>query len=162
MKKRGGRLLKKSLHAVINAVFTVIILTGAAIAGLRVCGIQLYSVLTGSMEPELPVGSICLIDRRYSFSELIPGDIITFRLSDDSVVTHRAVRIIGDTVYTRGDANNAEDSSPVTEEGYIGKCILSLPKTGYIVRFIRSRIGLPLLAALIVFLIAADRCLGRA
>ncbi|HRU41715.1 MAG TPA: signal peptidase I, partial [Candidatus Diapherotrites archaeon] len=63
-----------------------------------------------------------------------------------SIVTHRVTEIIakdGNLLFeTRGDANNTDDSRPVTEDQLIGKVILRVPYGGYVARFIRSPIGL--------------------
>ncbi len=162
MKMRGGERLRRVLHPVINGVIALIVVIAAAILVLLCCGIRQYVVLTGSMEPEIPVGSVCFVRSRYPFSEVSAGDIITFRDVSGAVVTHRAARLEENRIFTKGDANNLEDENPVTAENFLGKAVLTVPGLGKPLRFLRSRTGMLLFAAVILLLILADHRLdGR-
>lgn len=55
--------------------------------------------------------------------------------------------------------NSKKDNTYFHEESYIGKCIFSIPKLGYIVQFLRSGYGIMGVAGLILLLIIADRTL---
>lgn len=144
--------MKKALR------ITGIVLEGlfaAAAVGLILLyffGIRFYIVTTGSMSPAIPEGSLCVVNRNVPFSEIVPGDVISFRIGENATVTHRAVRIEAGGIVTQGDANNAEDT-PVTESTYVGKTVWSIPRLGYAVRFLRSRAGITAAIALFVLLL---------
>ena len=75
----------------------------------KIFGYEIYNVISGSMEPEIPVGSLILVAPSQPES-IIEGDIIAFE-STDSVVTHRVVenkKLEGELI-TKGDANEKED-----------------------------------------------------
>ena len=68
-------------------------------------GVGVAVVLSGSMEPELSVDDVIFVRAQESYAE---GDIVVFQ-NGGSVVVHRIVKLDGETVVTKGDANNAED-----------------------------------------------------
>src|SRR5687768_3924255 len=81
----------------------------------RVLNLQAVVVLTGSMEPALPVGSIAFVQKSGP-ENVSAGDILTFYRPDVQqrvLVTHRVVAVIGDrngqAFKTQGDANTEED-----------------------------------------------------
>lgn len=79
-----------------NAVLAVLVALAAflaiAFAGVRLVGLTPYAVLTGSMEPELPVGSLVYI-RDVDPSDVKPGDAITFELESGTLVTHEVFEV---------------------------------------------------------------------
>lgn len=161
MKKRGGSTLRKILRFAVNGVIALFAVNAAAIVLLLIFGIRAYVVRTGSMEPEIKTGSICFVDSRAEFADIKQGDVITFSVSKGTAVTHRAVRIEDGCVYTKGDANNAEDEEAVTQESFIGKCVFNIPMIGNAVRFLRSPYGIVAVVMLIILLIAGDHLLDR-
>lgn len=105
----------------------------AAAVLISVSGIRCYAVLTGSMEPVLPVGSL-LVVVPMSFDELKVGQDITYKTAGGTV-THRIVAIdqAARTVTTQGLTNNVADT-PVTAENIVGRVQLCLPWMGYPVK----------------------------
>ena len=108
-------------------------------------------ILSGSMEPVIPTGSICLIsgtDRRG-----VPGRIVAYELQDHLVV-HRisSGASDGQTFITKGDSNDTPDPAPVAEEQIRGRAIGTIPYAGYGALFLRSRKGVLLLAVALFFL----------
>jgi signal peptidase len=101
-----------------------------------VLGYQSLTVVSGSMEPTLGVGSV-VIDEVISPLDARPGDIVTFK---DPLrprqLTHRLqrMRVEGDTAYmvTLGDANDAPEHWTVQADGHIGRVVAHLPKLGYV------------------------------
>ena len=79
-----------------NALLTTLIVAAAALAiafaGVRLVGLVPYAVLSGSMEPELPVGSLVYV-RAVDPSEVAVGDTITFELESGTLVTHEVYEI---------------------------------------------------------------------
>ena len=104
---------------------------------ISVSGIRCYAVLTGSMEPVLPVGSL-LVVVPMSFDELKVGQDITYKTAGGTV-THRIVAIdqAARTVTTQGLTNNVADT-PVTAENIVGRVQLCLPWMGYPVKILND------------------------
>lgn len=119
----------------------------------RVIGINEYTVITPSMEPTIPVGSIVLV-KPIEFDEIKEGDIVSYysKNHSDVVVTHRVVSIETDSgkLITKGDANNSADVNPVSKQQIIGVVIYSLPKTGIYLQNIVSVQGLLLVLAMFI------------
>ena len=161
MKMRGSKMIWHFLRFIVNGIIILAVLTALTSLILLLFGIRSYIVLTGSMEPQIPVGSICLVDQSYDFQDIKCGDIITFRTSEKMVVTHRVVSVQESSLCTKGDANNTEDEKAVTAESFIGKCILTLPGSGYVVRFVRSLHGIVIISIFIVLIILADSILDK-
>lgn len=96
-------------------------------------GYQMYTVISGSMEPVLPVGSLVYV--KYQEPESIEKkDIIAFYGSNDSssIITHRVVynkKLSGEFV-TKGDANMEKDMNPISYNQYMGKVVLMIPVIG--------------------------------
>ena len=58
-----------------------------------VLGMQCYTVISESMEPEIPKGAVIYV-RKIPFSRIRPKDVITYRIGQkEGTVTHRVVRI---------------------------------------------------------------------
>ena len=104
-------------------------------------------VLSGSMEPAIPVGGIVVI-KPVDPETLKTGDIICFQLSEDTSVTHRIINITDEGLVTKGDANEDPDQWTVKKENVIGKVILTIPFIGYLGYFVRTPTGLILLIVL--------------
>jgi signal peptidase len=106
-------------------------------------GWQLLPVLSGSMEPAIPVGSIVAV-HPVPARALRVGDVITFadRGNPDVLVTHRIVSLeerAGQQVaVTKGDANNTTDSWNVPIDQTVGRVNFSLPYIGYLVVWLGS------------------------
>jgi len=104
-------------------------------------------VYSGSMEPAIPVGGIVII-KPVNPETLKIGDIICFKLSEPTSITHRIKNITDEGFITQGDANNAPDQWIVKKENVIGKAILTIPFIGYIGYFVRTPTGFILLILL--------------
>jgi signal peptidase I len=101
-----------------------------------VFGYQSLTVISGSMEPTLGVGSV-VIDEVITPPDAHPGDIVTFKDPlHPRQLTHRLqkVRVEGDTYYmtTLGDANDVPEHWTVPSTGHIGRVVAHLPKLGYV------------------------------
>lgn len=104
-------------------------------------GIQSFVVLTGSMSPLIPQGSVVYSQKLNDYGK---GDIITFE-QGGVTVTHRVVEKItenGKTLYkTRGDANNISDSEPIPAENVVGKVELFVPEIGKLIMYLKTMQG---------------------
>lgn len=91
------------------------VLLAVALAAPRVLGLTPFVVLSGSMEPTYPVGSLVYV-RSVDASELRVGDPVTFTLEGrEAVATHRVIEVDAESasLRTQGDANDEPDGSPV-------------------------------------------------
>lgn len=95
--------------------------------------LQTYSVISESMEPNIPVGSLLYV-KEVSPDELQENDVITFYGKKGSVVTHRIVSFSEDGIVTKGDANQEVDLAKVQETQILGKVVLSIPFLGYLIQ----------------------------
>lgn len=100
-------------------------------------GIQSYIVRSGSMEPGIPTGSICMVDTKYEFQKIRVNDVIAFRMGSN-LVTHRVIQMTEDGLITKGDHNDVDDGLTTTEENYVGKNIMTIPCLGYILSWIQT------------------------
>lgn len=143
----GGRQMANTKKLVLGVrIFNFLVgaVTLAVLAGAflltapRLLGIRPYIVLSGSMEPAVPTGALAYVDTKDKNIE--EGDIITFRLSDDSTeITHRAVKIADEGIYTKGDANLLSDAVPVEKDMLVGTFRFYIPWIGFpLSRFSRS------------------------
>ena len=122
---------------ILNVIGTIIIILVIALCLLlalpRFFGINGYTILSGSMEPTIPVGSVVYTKMIADPTELEVGDIVIFYegLGDVPVVhrlleNHKSER----EIITKGDANTAEDLMPVPYQNIIGKDVLHVPMLG--------------------------------
>lgn len=149
--------MAKKICNVLSAILLVIL---AAVALLlivpKVMGMQEMAVLTGSMSPGIPVGSIVYV-KETDASALQVGDVVTYKLTDSTYVTHRiaAIDTADGTVTTKGDANDAEDASPVPYANILGRMVFHVPYLGYVSIYAKTPIGIAALCgvAIVVLLL---------
>lgn len=99
----------------------------------RAFGYHIYTVISGSMEPAISVGSLLYIQKTQP-EDMKEDDIIAFYGGKDatSIITHRVVenRVLMGEFITKGDANAREDVSPISYDDFIGIVRISIPKAG--------------------------------
>lgn len=110
----------------------------------RFFGYQIYSVISGSMEPEIPVGSLVYIGTMEP-EDAQEGDVVAFYGARDSasIITHRVVenRVFMGELITKGDANREADMNPVPYENFIGRVEHSFPGAGTFAELFTSHMG---------------------
>nr|WP_289038087.1 signal peptidase I [uncultured Allobacillus sp.] len=160
----GKKLANWIGTVIMTLLVAIVLLVGFAIMQVKddpqgapsLFGYTLMNVLTGSMEPEIAPGDIVLITEAKS-SQLQQNDVITFRDSENTIVTHRINEVIsenGETVYqTKGDANNTVDEELITTDQIIGSVAFTIPNAGHFSDFIKNPIVLAVLSGLIVFIL---------
>lgn len=125
------------------------------LVGVRLIGLAPYKVLSGSMEPTYPVGSMIYV-RGIDADEISVGMPLTFRTSGGVVATHRVVEITeldGSVAYiTQGDAN-AHPDPPVVYAAVVGSPVFCIPHLGYVSTWIQSEAGVIAGVALIALLL---------
>ena len=133
--------IKRVFFIAYEVLSTALITVGSILAILYLCGLRFYYVKTGSMGELMPVGSLCVVSTYSSFERIETGDVISFRVSDGMLATHRAIRITEQGILTQGDVNNTADSDPVTKENYIGKTVFAVPEIGAVLIFFQTLSG---------------------
>lgn len=134
-----GRAL--SFVALLLAVLAAAVLIVVPMA----TGSQTYSVLTNSMRPHLPPGTL-LVSRPVAFQDLRVGDVITYQLESGQadVITHRIVTTSadqqGNTLFiTQGDNNALPDEAPVREIQVRGKLFYAVPYAGFLANWLGNQ-----------------------
>lgn len=96
------------------------------------------TVLTGSMEPKLPPGTLVVV-RPTPVDDIKIGDVVTYQLQPGKpdVVSHRVIEVrsisSGDVeLITKGDNNGAADPNPVTAQQVRGTVWYSVPYIGWL------------------------------
>ncbi len=92
-------------------------------------GFMMFRVVTGSMEPTIPVGAL-LVTKQVDIESIRLDDIICFRTQEaeiwGKIVTHRVVGIFEGLdgrplLETKGDANLVMDGFLVDQRNFVGK-----------------------------------------
>ncbi len=149
---------KKSPVSILFSALGTILLILLIVACLpltvpRLLGFELYTVISGSMEPEIPVGSLVFV------KDVLPEDVaekevIAFYGGKDSnaIITHRVEEnnVLMGQFITKGDANADVDINPVDYDDLIGRVELSIPQVGTLAQFLTSMDGKLAAAGVIV------------
>ena len=137
-------ILKKTWNVVSTALVALVVLCAIFLMGSRLLGFRVFTIISGSMEPEYSVGDLIYV-KPVDVDSIKVGDDITFILNEDLVVaTHRVVRIDAEKkhFYTKGLANEIEDNDPVHFNNVIGVPQFSIPKLGYVSDFVQHPPGM--------------------
>jgi signal peptidase len=117
-------------------ILGAVAILAAAVVVPRLGGATPYTVLTSSMEPGLPPGTLVVV-RPVPIEEVSTGDVITYQLEsgDPTVVTHRVVGLsttLGGekSLITQGDSNDIPDAAPVQPVQVKGRLWYSVPYIG--------------------------------
>lgn len=113
----------------------------------HVWGYNSYVVLSGSMRPTIPVGTLVL-DQPVPATQVAVGDIVSFHpvSNPNLIVTHRVVEIAqnppgarpGPYARTKGDANPTPDSGLLPLAGEVNRVVIWVPEAGYAVAFLEQ------------------------
>lgn len=113
--------MNKIVRRILNIILIITIIVLALYFVLRFTNqIYICKVKTGSMEDNIHVGDYILTIHK---NEYHVGDVVTFK-KGNGFITHRIVKIEGDEITTKGDANNIEDKN-INRNIIVGKVILS-------------------------------------
>ena len=141
------RTFKKIWKCITSVLVALIVIVALLLVGARLIGLQVFTVLSGSMEPAYHVGSLIYVKDVDPF-ELESGDVITFMLDENTVATHRIVEVVPDEeddsvvrFRTKGDANENADGSLVHYKNVIGSPVFTIPQLGYVVSYIQNPPG---------------------
>ena len=123
---------------------TLVVLVLALVLPLalpRLLGYEAYDIVSGSMEPAIPMGSVIYVSD-VEPKDVQVDDVIAF-IDGESVVAHRVLinrTSLGEFV-TKGDANNAEDPDPVPYSGLLGVVVFTVPMAGAAMSLYASPVG---------------------
>lgn len=120
-------------------LLALVVLIGiVAIIVPAVAGATPMTVLTGSMSPAYPPGTLIIV-KPVEARDIRIGDAVTYQIESDkpAVVTHRVVAITtgsdGRILFTtQGDANSAPDAQRVIPEQIRGTVWYGIPYLGYV------------------------------
>ena len=133
----SGWLGQVAAWVVIGAVAVALVI---AVLVPRLAGATPYTILTGSMRPGMPPGTLVVV-KPVDAESIGVGTVITYQLESGkpTVVTHRVVgaSLNGNgtrTLITQGDANNTPDAQEVLPVQIKGKLWYSVPYLGYLNR----------------------------
>ena len=103
----------------------------------RLAGATPYALLSGSMAPALPAGTL-VVTRSADPEDIAVGSVITYQVESGkpTVVTHRVIAqgVNGDQEWlfrTQGDANNTPDQRWVRDVQVRGELWYAIPYLGY-------------------------------
>lgn len=140
--KKTFRLLTLLIQSLLFIILSLTAFTFVTSKTPLFGSIRSMVVLSGSMEPALPVGSIVYIQKRLGYGV---NDIITYQTDEGTNVTHRITDFDfteQGTVYkTKGDANKSADSEVILSNQVNGKVIFVIPHLGKIINFLNSPKG---------------------
>ncbi len=137
------KTLKKIWSIVSTVLVVLVVLCAVFLMGSRLMGYQVYTVISGSMEPELSLGDLLYV-KPVDPATIQVGDDVTFVLNEDLVVaTHRVIAVDTESkhIYTKGLANDIEDA-PVHFNNVLGVVDFSIPLLGYVSDFIQNPPGM--------------------
>ncbi len=118
------------LLAVLSLAVVVIVIP-------KLSGATPLTVLTSSMEPTLPPGTLIVV-QPIDVAELAVGDVATYQIrsGEPEVITHRIIAISEATTGARtfefqGDNNSDPDPDPILAEQIQGRVTYSVPLVGW-------------------------------
>lgn len=142
-----NKKIKKIWNGFTTALVAAVVVLAVLLVGARIAGLRVFTVLSGSMEPVYHVGSLIYV-KDVDYTELEPGDVITFMLDESTVATHRITEVVPDEddpdvlrFRTKGDANDSEDASLVHYKNVIGTPVFTIPCLGYVANYIQNPPG---------------------
>jgi signal peptidase len=137
---KPSRLIQLAAMCVVVASVGLLLLVGV---GPRTGRYRTLTMLTGSMSPRIPPGSLVVVVPQRT-DRVRAGDVIVFNAPDDGrVVTHRVVEVVDDggsvVLRTKGDANMAADRERVHINSKITWRVRAVvPRMGTGVRLVRE------------------------
>ena len=152
-----SKKVKKIWDTATTVLVVLVVIFAIFLMGSRLVGLQVFHVVSPSMEPTYSEGDLLYV-KEVDPDSVKVGDPITFVLNEDLVVaTHRVVAIDSENrqFTTKGDANETEDAAPVHFNNLIGAPVFSIPLLGYVSAYIQSPPGMYVAIAFGVVLLAA-------
>ena len=105
----------------IIAIWTTIQINVQGQEYIDIFGYSIFSTETASMSPTIETGDIVIVKIGEEVQE---KDIITYK-NDNSFITHRIIKIDGESIIAKGDNNNTQDQ-PITKDAILGKVVFTI------------------------------------
>lgn len=142
------KIISKVLKVTSSLLITLAVIIAFLLVGMKLFGLQIYTILSPSMEPKYPTGSIIYV-KKVDTADLKVKDVVTYQLTDTMTATHRIIELVPDTenpdkvLYrTKGDNNDAPDEVLVESDRVLGKVVFGIPLLGFLANFVQSRSGI--------------------
>lgn len=142
------KTVRKIWEGVTTILVALVVILAVLLVGVRLFGLQVFTVLSGSMEPTYHTGALIYV-KEVDYKEIEPGQVITFMLDEKTIATHRVVEVVPDDedssvlrYKTKGDANESEDGSLVHYKNVLGTPVFTIPYLGYLANFIQHPPGM--------------------
>ena len=137
----GGKVLPTlcNVFGMLLLLAVIVLCLPMVVPGLL--GYQTFNVVSGSMEPAIPIGSAIYVEPMDP-AYLEEGDIVAFYDGED-VIAHRVSinRATAEELVTKGDANDVEDFDPIPYASVVGRVALSVPMMGAYMSVCASTVG---------------------
>lgn len=121
-------------------------------------GYSMFTVLTSSMEDEIPKGSL-VITKNVDANSLKIGDDITYMSSETSTITHRIIAIVekdektGKRAFeTKGTMNEKADKDLVPSSNIVGKVVFHSKSLGDLAFFVSKNWPLIIFSLVVIFI----------
>ena len=139
--KKGGKIVPALCNIFGTLILLCVIAFCLPMTVARFKGHLVYNVVSGSMEPAIPVGSVIFVEP-VEPETIQEGEVIAFR-SRGNVISHRVVSnyVVSGEFVTKGDANREEDMNPVKYGELVGKVFLHYPVIGHVLFLYTSNVG---------------------
>ena len=141
---KGTRREGRILGMIGNILMVLVMFACLSLVIPKIAGYDAYVVVSGSMEPNIPVGSI-VFAKECDPATLSTGDVIVFvdPSRSQTPITHRVVtnNTKKATLTTKGDANESEDKNPILYENVKGKVDAHIPRIGFVAATLTSALG---------------------
>jgi signal peptidase len=155
---RARRLIVRLLLGTPAASLVALLL---AVALPVLFGCRSMVIMSGSMEPAIPTGSVVVV-RRIPAAGIAVGDVVSFLNPEDPgrTLTHRVQAVAGEggriDVVTRGDANTGTESWSIDAAGAVGRVAFHLPLLGYLLAPLQGKLPRLLLVVSPALLLGAS------
>lgn len=136
--KGSSRFMKFVLYGVIFLLIPLAAFSLLTSKTETLPGWKSFIVVSGSMEPTLPVGSMIYTQKQVGYGI---GEVIAFKNAAGQTVTHRIVDVKDDAYVTKGDANKSTDAETVPMTSVIGKTTFTLPQIGSFISYLKTPFG---------------------
>ncbi len=152
-KNKYSALIRRTVLAILGVMLGVNVYLANAngLAGNKLpmpLGFGVAVVLSGSMEPTLNVNDVIIVCESESYNI---EDIVVYDNGKELIV-HKIIEKNGDTLTTKGDANNTSDD-PISVKAVKGKVVFSIPYLGLAVKALRSPVGVIVILLTAVWLV---------
>ena len=134
-----------------SSLFSPIVIVLVLLALYFILPFRLVSVVSGSLEPTIPTGSLCIVNIRRPYEKVEVGDVIVYvRKYDGLRIIHRVIEVTDEGLVTKGDHNQISDGVSTTADNYFGTSLVHIPGVGKIAMKARTPAGLAIIGAALV------------